>query len=351
MRLSETITFERTTFGNHDEAVQLIDEACKANADISSCSILGESEEGRPIIGVRLGTGDKKVSLIAGAHSDEPVGPETLRAIILQSLSKRDQLEEFLSKYALYIVPHVNPDGEQHNRSWMSEWPSVQSYIRHAFRELPGRDVEFSYPGRRVENQIVSDWWRGVGPFALHMSLHGMGFSDGAMLLIEKNWAYRTEDVQAGFSLAAKAVGLRMHDHNRKGEKGFFHIAPGYTTTPEGSAMRTYFLSHDLPDTAALFGDSSMEFVRSLGGDPLSLVTELPLFLVEGDCEPGSPTSYLEFKRELPEIRLQVQNGEDISEAISRAMAKYGLNSLPIKQAVSLQLRALELGLAAVADT
>jgi len=344
MRLSDTIIFEGSGFGTHGEATQRIEEACQTHSDISSCSILGKSEEGQSIIGVRLGSGKKKVSLIAGAHSDEPVGPETLRAIILQGLEKRDQLEAILSEFTLYVVPHVNPDGELKNRPWMSEWPSVESYIRHAFRELPGRDVEFNYPERRVENQIVSNWWRSEGPFSLHMSLHGMGFSDGAMLLIEKNWAYRTEGIQEEFSVAASSVGLRMHDHNRKGEKGFFHIAPGFTTTPEGSAMRTYFLSHDLPETAALFGDSSMEFVRSLGGDPLCLVTELPLFLVEGDSMPGDPTAYLEFKRELPEIRLKIQGGDDISGAIT----KFGLNPLPIGQAVFLQLRALELGLETV---
>ena len=59
---------------------------------------------------------------------------------------------------------------------------------------------------------------------------------------------------------------------------------------------------------------------------------------------PGDPTAYLEFKRELPEIRLKIQGGEDISGAIT----KFGLNPLPIDQAVFLQLRALELGLETV---
>ncbi len=344
--LTETISFDRDSFMSHEESVRIIEPACRDNSDIASFSILGESEEGRPIVGVQLGTGNKKVSLVAGAHSDEPVGPETLRSLIVQGLAKRDLLEEFFLEHSLYIVPHVNPDGEQRNKVWMSDWPALGSYLEHVFRELPGRDVEFSYPDRRVENQLVSSWLTGAGPFRLHMSLHGMGFSDGAMLLIEKNWSYRTEQLQVGFTEAAHSVGLQMHDHNRKGEKGFFHIAPGYTTTPEGAAMRTYFLSRDQPDTAELFGDSSMEFVRGLGGDPLSLVTELPLFIVEGDCEPGVPTAYLNFKKALPELRIQANN----AAAISEAKATYGLNALPIDQAVYLQLRALELGLSAIGE-
>jgi hypothetical protein len=179
------------------------------------------------------------------------------------------------------------------------------------------------------------------------MSLHGMGFSDGAMLLIERNWTYRTEALQAGFAEAAAAAGLRLHDHNRKGEKGFFYVAPGFTTTPEGAAMRRYFLSHGDPETASRFGDSSMEFVRSLGGDPLCLVTELPLFLIDGPREPMRPTAYLAFKDSLPEIRLALERGESIAPWKER----FGLHPLPLETAVRLQRTAIELGIAALAGS
>ncbi len=108
--------------------------------------------------------------------------------------------------------------------------------------------------------------------------------------------------------------------------------------------MRTYFLSHHEPETAALFGDSSMEYVRSLGGDPLCLVSELPLFIVDGEADPGYPTGYLEFRSEWPEIRLALQKGCRVTDRLE----KYGLNPLPIADGVSLQLRALELGLETV---
>lgn len=342
--LRKHIKFEIPAFRCHEEVLATIEKTCSEHADICTFHLLGSSEEGRALAGIQLGTGPIKVSLVAGAHSDEPIGPETLRTLILESLSHRGELDDVLRRHTFFVVPHINPDGEERNREWMQKWPDVEAYIRSVFRELPGRDVEFNYPSRRVENQLVSEWLASHAPFDLHMSLHGMGFSDGAMLLIEKNWTYRTEELQNGFTTAATEYGLRMHDHNRKGEKGFFYIDPGFTTTPEGSAMRTYFLSHDQPETAALFGDSSMEYVRSLGGDPLCLVTELPLFIVEGAAEPRYPTAYLEFKSELPEIRLALQHGRRVSDRL----AKVGLNPLPIADAVSLQLRALELGLKTV---
>ncbi len=344
--LGKTIKFEGDRFLRQEESLSLLKVVCAKHDDLCHFEKIGESEEGRPIAGIRVGTGAKSVSLISGAHSDEPVGSETLRTLILGLTADRDENSALLKEHSFFIVPHVNPDGEIRNSTWMEEWPDVSAYIRGAFREPPGRDVEFSYPSRRPENRVVSDWLSQHGPFALHVSLHGMGFSDGAMLLIERNWTYRTEHLQSGFIAAAANAGLRMHDHNRKGEKGFFNVGAGFTTTPEGAAMRNYFRSHGKNDVAELFGDSSMEFVKKLGGDPLCLVTELPLFVVNGEAEPGFPKAYLNFKADLPKIRIAVEKGRGIETWSDR----YGLSPLPIETAVSLQLRAIELGLETISS-
>lgn len=309
--------------------------------------VLGRSEEGRPIPGFVIGNGPMRVSLIAGSHADEPVGPETLRAVAAAA-ARAGSGRDVFKHCTLFVVPHINPDGEARNRPWIDAWPDAEAYIRDTVREKPGRDVEFAWPDRRMENRAVAAWLRRHraerGPFHMHASLHGMGFSDGAMLLIERNWAYRTEKLQAGFKRAAAAAGLRMHDHNRKGEKGFFRIAAGFTTTPEGKAMRTYFESHDDPETSALFGDSSMEFVRSLGGDPLCIVTELPLFVVRGESEPEHPTAYLQFKERLPEIRLRLEKGTGARDL----WKPFGLDPLDVQTASGLQLEALDLAIATV---
>jgi hypothetical protein len=333
-----------TSFLDAEIANQAITECCLANPDRARTEIIGQSEEGRPVLAAIVGTGPKHVSLLAGAHADEPVGPDTLRRLIPTLLDGKEDHAAVLDRFTFFIIPHVNPDGEARNRGWIDAWPDWKAYTEHVVRELPGRDIEFGYPDLRHENRAVSKWLAAHGPYALHMSLHGMGFSDGAMLLIEKNWSYRTEALQGGFAAAAAKLGLRLHDHNRKGEKGFFSIAPGYTTTPEGVAMRTYFQSHGQAETAALFQDSSMEFVRSLGGDPLSVVTELPLFVIEGQAEPGIPTSYLEFRARLPEVRLALARGEDVAAEVKR----FGLNPLPISEASALQLTALNLSLQTV---
>lgn len=333
-----------TSFLSAETAAVQIREAATAHPKILRVESLGESEEGRPLLSAIIGSGPVSISLLAGAHADEPVGPDMLRRLIPALADRRADYADLLSQCTFYIIPHINPDGEARNRYWIDAWPDWKDYVLHVVRELPGRDVEFSYPDRRVENAAVSTWLASHGPFALHMSLHGMGFSDGAMLLIEKNWSYRTELLQSGFIAASEETGLRLHDHNRKGEKGFFQFAPGFTTTPEGVAMRTYFLSHRDPKTASLFGDSSMEYVRSLGGDPLSLVTELPLFVVDGPAEPGVPRAYLDFKEILPDVRLSLGRGEDVSGRV----ASFGLNPVPLSVASRLQLTALDLALETV---
>ena len=333
------------TFRTHGGIREEMEGVCARHPDVASFHELGPSEEGAMLYGIRLGTGDRGVSLIAGNHADEPVGPETLRSFVVNGLANRDKMAPWLRRYEFLIVPHTNPDGEARNRPWIEAGPDPKAYLQHAVRELPGRDLEYGYPDMRPENEHVAAFLREHGPFAMHASLHGMSAGEGAMLLINRPWTFRTQALRDKFVRAVAAEGLRMHDHNRKGEKGFFWIEPGFQTTPRGDAMRTYFRAQNDPATARKFHDSSMEFVMGLGGDPLAMVTELPLFLVENENPtPGRPDRYLALRERLPEIQRRLERGEDVTELL----APFNLRPLPLGTAMRLQLRALELGLEAV---
>ena len=345
-RALTSLVDEAPTFRTHEAVRSEIEAACDRHPDLASLHELGPSEEGRMLYGVVLGTGSTTVSLLAGNHADEPVGPETLRALILNGLAHRDQMEPLLREVQFIVVPHTNPDGEARNRAWIDAWPDPKAYLQEVVREKPGRDLEYGFPEMRPENAHVSSFLRAHGPFDLHASLHGMSAGEGAMLLINRPWTFRTQSLRDDFVAAAAAKDLPMHDHNRKGEKGFFWIEPGFQTTPRGDAMRTFFRAQEDPAMAERFHDSSMEFVASLGGDPLSLVTELPLFLVRGDGDPGhQPTRYLELRERLPEIKARLDRGEDVDALL----APFDLRPVPLKDAMHLQFRALELGLRAVA--
>ena len=332
------------THGGVRDDLQVV---CERHSDVASFEELGPSEEGAMLYGIRMGTGSRTVSLIAGNHADEPVGPETLRSFVINALDHRDEMAPWFRRFQFIVVPHTNPDGEARNRPWIEAWPDVTAYLQHVRREEPGRDLEYGYPSMRPENEHVARFLQAHGPMAMHASLHGMSAGEGAMLLINRPWTFRTQTLRDQFVDAAQARGLRMHDHNRKGEKGFFWIEPGFQTTPRGDAMRTFFRAQGDEDTARKFHDSSMEFVMGLGGDPLAMVTELPLFVVENEnptC--GYPDEYMRLRRRRPEMRARLERGDDVTDLL----ASFDLRPVPLKAAMSLQFRAIELGLEAISS-
>ena len=351
------VSADADRFLDPDDAAERIRRAAAEHPGLVRLARLGESEEGRPIDGVVLGRGGLHVSLMAGNHADEPVGPDFLRRFVAAVLDSPDACRPLLDAFRFFIVPHTNPDGAFRNRAWRTVWNEssapdsagdwgeavAAAYLRHAVREPPGRDVEFGFPDMRPENRAAAAWLRKHGPFALHGSLHGMGISGGALLLIEKHWGYRATRLQAHFREAAHAERLPLYDRNRQGEKGFFYLAPGFWTTPEAPAMRAFFEARGDMETAALFHSSSMEYVRSLGGDPLCYVTELPLFLAQG-LSPASGSQQIIAKLRL---RLAQRDGasDEAREDIRQAMQQLGLRPLPLASALRMHLRTLSAAL------
>ena len=316
---------------------------------------IGQSREGRSIQGFRIGSGPFRVSLVGGSHADEPVGPQMLRHLVacLDSLSANDPL---VAGYEWWIIPHVNPDGEERNRSWAGD-PSdaydVGAYLEHVVRELPGDDIEFGYPRdsadteARPENRAAWKWWRTApGPFDLHASLHGMGFAAGPWHLVEGAWRDRCGHVVARCSAAAHSLGYVLHDVERGGEKGFERIERGFCTRPDSRRMREHFEALGDRATAGLFRPSSMEAIRSLGGDPLTLVSEVPLFLTPGvGDELGPPDPVLEaWRARITDWRGRLASGAEAS-AVSNEAAAMGMTAMPIRDQMELQWRLITAGI------
>lgn len=260
--------------------------------------LIGHSEEGRPLHLVKFGKGPKRVSLLAGCHSDEPLGPHTLRWLVSALQTPSFVGRDLAERFTFFILVHINPDGEAQNRPWIEAFPDFSAYLDGAFRELPGRDVEFGFPAMRVENRAWTEALEQHGPFDLHMSLHGMGVSEGFLLLLERHRAAKEHSIREGFEALAQGMGFGLHDHDRKGDKGFHYYGAGFSSTPEGQAMRDHFLAKGDESMASRFHSSSMEWVRRLGGDPLCLVTELPLFAIhrEGESQPGVPLQHQAYR-------------------------------------------------------
>ncbi|MCZ6794874.1 MAG: M14 family zinc carboxypeptidase [Planctomycetota bacterium] len=326
---------------------------------------LGASREKRPIYGVRVGQGPERLSLLAGAHADEPVGPSTLLGLC-RWLEESPEAPRLLEGATFFICPHVNPDGAHRNRAWTSRADfGLREYLEDVEREVPGDDVEFGYPSEegatvRPENRAVADFLergarpdgKGRGPrgFQFHASLHGMAIAEGAWFLIDRASVPRTAGLRADLAQVCRRLGVPLHDWDRRGEKGFERIAPGFSTTPTSTAMRRHFEELGDRTTAGLFRPSSMEFVASLGGAPLAMVSEVPLFLVT-PSPPDAPRlghHFLEARDALVEARLALAaegvERSAASVALARLEERFGLERLPHETAVRLQLAMIFLG-------
>ena len=336
--------------------------------EILTYETIGHSREGRPIEALLLGSGPIRVSLIGGCHADEPVGPRMLRLLARHLVSLKAE-HELLQDYRWYMVPHTNPDGARRNAAWSDHVLETTDhegeidqaydpviYVSHVARELPGDDIEFGFPRdssdalARPENLAVAAFLESAGPFHLHGTFHGMGLAPGPWFLIEPGWIDRTLPMRQSLRESVRTMGYPLFDIDRRGDKGFRRIDEGFSTRPDSQAMRDHFLESGDPEMAARFRPSSMEYIRGLGGDPLTLVSEMPLFLLpESPAAPQGPAfeAGTEGKRQLhEELRLIAQQLSP--EAAREEMLRLGVKAMPIRDQMRLQLAFLQEALIAV---
>lgn len=313
---------------------------CDEKSSLDEALVLvasAKSQKGLPLEIYRWGYGPIKVSLLAGCHSDEPLGPHVLSLLLDWSRDRDEKVCALLKKFSFFICPHINPDGEAENRPWIEKYPDFEAYVRGAFREAPGRDLEFGFPSMRQENQFWSSVIQKEGPFDLHMSLHGMGYSEGFLLLMERHVHGSYENLKDRFRQLATGLGFGLHDHDRKGDKGFRYFGAGFASTPEGAAMQKYFRDRGEDDTAEKFHFSSMEYVRQLGRDPLCLVSELPLFAIASapeESKPGLPLRHIS-------LREKLKGGE----ALAQILADYLLEPLGVRRGTLAMLSLIDMAL------
>ena len=323
------------------------------------------------------------MSLLAGCHADEPVGPRLLRRAVDDLLAGPDG-EELRRRATWFVIPHINPDGAAANAAWQpphAERYDFADWLRHRERELPGDDIEFGFPRgeidarARAENRAAWQFWRGAAPFDLHVSLHGMSVAAGPYFLVERSWWPRFGDAARHLARQVESAGYTLHDVEREGEKGFHRLARGFCSRPDSRAMRRHFLDLGDPETAARFRPSSMEAVRALGGDPLTLVTEMPLFITPGvGAELGPPDRALvRWRERIAAWDARIREAEAdagaasrsgtvadavpatggvalarVQEAVRREAAEAGLRPMPVRDQMRFQWAFIRAGLRAV---
>ncbi len=348
-----------------------IDAVLAADGPTPAGLEIGRSQEGRPVLAHKTGRGPLRVSLVGGCHADEPVGPRFLAQFLRYLAGPAGA--ELRAAATWCVVPHLNPDGAHANAAWQppdAERYDFAAYLRHRRRELPGDDIEFGFPrspeddGARPENAGAAMFWRDEGPFHLHVSFHGMGTAAGPYFLVERSWWPRFELAARCLTEKVESAGYALHDVERQGEKGFHRLARGFCGRPDSRAMRQHFMDLGQPDVAARFRPSSMETVRALGGDPLTLVTEMPLFLTPGvgkELGPPDPAlaawqgriaawearlrSAATADGEVARAGAPVAGAADASAAVSREARQEGVQAMPVRDQMRFQWAFVRAGL------
>lgn len=321
---------------------QLIDAKSLLDSEI-----VGFSRDQREIHGHRFGEGQVQVSLIAGCHADEPTGSIFLNHLsnYLGSLPGDHHL---IRLFQWYIIPYANPDGSQINRRWYHN--PHQSFdfalnLQHAVRELPGDDMEFGFPTETVEalrpeNTAIYNFWKSAKKkFDLHVSLHGMRISYGPWFLIDKDFISEVSDIQVSCKNEVELLGYQMHDVDRNGEKGFFRFGPGFGSRPDSEAMKQYFKDRGDNEMASRFHPSSMESIRNLGDHCLTLVTEMPLFIVPKKHHGLPwPDPTLDFWTEkMNQWKSDLHQGRKKTAQVNTEASELGLIAMPIIDQMQLQ--------------
>lgn len=307
---------------------------------------IGFSRDAHELFGLRFGHGAIHVSVIAGCHADEPIGPMT--AQILPRLMVR-HFPELCDAFRISVVPQMNPDGASRNSDWFADPPNLADYLECVRREAPGDDLEFGFgEGKAVRPECAAaqSYLKIHAPFAAHFSLHGMAFAEGAWCLICNEWAERSGGYMNAFDALCQRLSFPQHDIDRGGEKGFFRIREGYCTTPTSSAMKEHFTGLNDRATARKFLPTSMEWVQSLGGNPLCVVSELPLFRI-GKRSPSldEPVS-IKFRSDLDALRAATPELD--AGALQQIQSGYELAPVPLELQVRLQIAMIALALTGI---
>lgn len=249
---------------------------------------IGQSLQGRPLHGITVGAATAPlVTIVAGAHPDEPAGPLAAMHLL------RQWSEQPWSRYLrLAVVPLLDVDGVVAQRQWLSPWREPLDLLRmqqYRLRRPPGEDREFAWPGAPwpgvvlPECQAAADFFAGQGGPIAHISLHGMMVAAGAWFLLNR---VALEDGQLWQDLRQIAItqGFGLHDMPRTGAKGFRRVGNGFCTVPSGPAMRRWWCAQgDAPvSNGGGFAWGSMDYARYLArhnglSDPFCAVSEFPL--------------------------------------------------------------------------
>lgn len=247
---------------------------------IARLETAGASAEGRPIELLTVGHGRRPVLLVGVPHPNEPIGTLTID-FLTRLLCEDDALRARLD-VTLFAIPVADPDGFVLNEGWFKGTFSPLRYACEFYRPPHREQVEWSFPvdyktlqfsTPAPETATVMRVMERVRPEVFY-SLHNAGFC-GVYFYVSRD---RPALVPRLHELVA-SQGLPLH----RGEPEVPYLKTLAPAVYELFSIEdTYeYLARTLgEDPAALIeaGTCADDWLKRVGGDPFSLVCELPYF-------------------------------------------------------------------------
>ncbi len=133
---------EVLTVNGLQERAKLLQQRHDADIELKS---LGSSREGRPILSLILGEGEKTALWYGFPHANEPFGGTTVLTLV-RFLLEHPLGKKLLDEWRWILIPCIDPDGALLNEPWIAAYPDLLSYMKSAHRGMPMDQVEWTFP-------------------------------------------------------------------------------------------------------------------------------------------------------------------------------------------------------------
>ncbi len=178
------------------EITSLISKLKEYGADVSR---IASSEQGNPVLGIRLGKGALRLVVVAGQHGSEPA--PVIASILFTYKLLRDELRpkllrrEVLEKTSIIVIPLMNPDGFSKLEeclklcrapSWSCE--CIEARLTAKLEDINRDWLWLKHNATRSAHRLINE----IDPHIV-LDLHEFYARGGA----PPKWAYETEGFNA----------------------------------------------------------------------------------------------------------------------------------------------------------
>lgn len=261
------------------ELDQSTKDLCARYPDQASYFTMGHSREGRPLLCLKIGQGEKNVLMFGLPHPNEPIGTMMLE-YLAEELASNAALREKLP-FTFYLVKAWDADGFVLNEGWLKGPFNLSTYATNFFRPAGHKQVDWTFPvnykGLSFDQSIPETTAMmalidEIKPFFIY-SLHNAGFG-GVYWYISRP----LDGLYEAMYKAAERVDIPLN----LGEPEVPYLKSFAPAIYQGLGIEQevdYLLEHGITNIQERIscGNCSESYAR-VRHDSFTLLTELPYF-------------------------------------------------------------------------